>query len=801
LRYDIEMRDYRVIAFLNSFFEPQRRWRIGGTYAIDIDPAGRRVFLNLNAADLARDPNADAGFGHPLIAVVHLPEADAPPLPSPGLRFDDVTEPAGLAVPLAGAYVHAAAWGDADGDGWPELLAGTFVQGPAQVPNRLFINRHGRFAEAGQPVVHTSGRASGAAFADLDGDGDLDLFVSNNRIAGTAGPSDLPSRLLRNDGGTFTDVTAGSGIDAQATNGRQAGVLDFDADGRLDLFIVADALRGSGPTVLLANRGGLRFEDVARAAGLPGDVHGLGLAIGDVSGDGWADVFVAGGPTGREAYRNYLFVADRDGTFHRAPDAGFDWRPFVHGGEDWVSGAALGDVDRDGRLDMLVGHHFGSSAEAGIGASLRLYVNRGTDARGDPMFDDVTDRAGLPPILAKAPHVDIEDFDNDGWPDLYTSVLVGAPGGATPLVFRNSGMRDGVPTFSGPPLVNPRYFAGGPVADFDRDGRPDVFLSEFRSVLQGTSEDEGPVASRLMRNTSVGGNWLDVEVADPDHPLGIGAIVTVYREGMAGTADGLLGRAEIGIGSGFSSGGEAVAHFGLGDQRVVDVVVRIPSGGPTFTREAVPANRRVTLPSGPAEPPAHLGLSATAEVVTSRLFLDAPAAALPPHSVASEPPKVHFAAFPRPDYAGNPWSQWGAGLVASNGRYYAAIGDHFGKDGNAYVYEFDPAGIRLRCVGDVQTAVGHVPGSWGHGKIHSRITEAGDGFIYMTSYWGSSRNIVFDANYRGSVILRYPLEGAGLAPEVPSPASPTSPAPTMTPTAGTPAPGWAIHLPLGFAGR
>jgi len=809
VRFDVATREPTVVAFLNDFYENTYGFRLGGTYALDLDREGRRLFINMNAVDLARDPAARSGFGDPAVFVVHLPEVPEPGGGGAGARFVDVSAASGISATLAGAYLHTSSWGDVDGDGWPDLYAGTFVQGSAQVPGKLLLNRRGAFVDSGQAAVTQRGRASGSVLADFDGDRDLDLFVSHNRITGMAGPLDQASSLFRNDGGQLVDVTAGSGIDAQSTNGRQAGVLDVDDDGDLDLFVVADALRGRGPTVLLRNDGGLRFSDATAALGLPPDIQGLGLAIGDVTGDGRPDLFVAGGPRGA-AHRNYLFVQQTDGRYRRASDAVLDWAPYVVGDEDWVSGAAFGDVDRDGRLDLLVGHHFGSAAERGGGAALRLYLNRGLDPAGDPVFEDVTAIAGLPPIVSKAPHVEIQDFDNDGWPDLYASVAVGGKDGVSspqPLVFYGMGLTNGRPTFKGPALAEPTYYAGGPVADYNRDGRLDVFLADWRAVLVGTEDEPEFIGSRLMANAGPAGNWLAVAVDDGRLPMGIGAQVRVYRAGGVDVPAALLGMDEIGVGDGFSGSGQALAHFGLGDEDAVDVVAQLPFGGARFEARSVSANQRLTLPGGQAEPEPHLGLRATAVRDRSAMLLEAPAAAmLPPHAVAAEPPTVDFVAFPRPAHAGNPWSQWGAGLVASDGRFYAAIGDHLGRDGNAYVYRYDPEARVIMAVGDVQTAVGHVAGHWGHGKIHSAINEGADGFLYMTSYWGTTRNLVFDEVYEGSVVLRYGIEGGvvGAVPTVPlaTAPSPSAPPPTASSPAETPAPtrpsspATEIYLPL-----
>jgi hypothetical protein len=510
----------------------------------------------------------------------------------PSISFVDIGQDSGVADALANSYVHAGAWGDVDGNEWPDLFVGTFVEGATQTPNALLRNDGGGFTTFPDDATRTSGRASGAVLADLDGDGDDDLMVSNNRKRTGTAAATAPSRLFRNDGGTFVDVTDGSGLDAQDAVGRQVGVLDHDGDGLLDLFIAADSFAGGGRTVLLRNEGELRFSDATTASGIPAGVHGLGLALGDLTGDGWTDIFVAGGPVLTQPNPNYLFIANGDGSFRSVPHQ-LSWVPHTTGNEDWVSSGAVADVNRDGRLDVLVGHHFGTAVERGAGAPVRLYLNRGIDADGNPQLDDVTAQVGLPPIDAKAPHVDIQDFDNDGWPDLSASVVAGEGGQRGPVIFRHTGVVDGLPRFTAPDLSDPHYYPAGPVADFDLDGRLDMFLGEFRSVYQGTPLDEGEVPSALLRNTSTAGNWLGVTVGGPT--AGIGARVSIYEPGRAGRADALLATREISVGSGFSSTSLPEAHFGVGSRRSVDVVVDPPQGGPQARRTRVGVNRRIEV--------------------------------------------------------------------------------------------------------------------------------------------------------------------------------------------------------------
>lgn len=120
---------------------------------------------------------------------------------------------------------------------------------------------------------------------------------------------------------------------------------------------------------------------------------------------------------------------------------------------------------------------------------------------------------------------------------------------------------------------------------------------------------------------------------------------------------------------------------------------------------------------------------------------------------------VAGAVYPHPDYEGNPWSQWGQGIVLPDGRFYSAIGDHIGPDGNSYIYEYDPGTGDLAMVGDVLSYVDHQAGSWGYGKIHGQMVAGPCGEVYISTYWGTYREIRFDASYSGDILMRLDPNG------------------------------------------
>ena len=116
--------------------------------------------------------------------------------------------------------------------------------------------------------------------------------------------------------------------------------------------------------------------------------------------------------------------------------------------------------------------------------------------------------------------------------------------------------------------------------------------------------------------------------------------------------------------------------------------------------------------------------------------------------------RVEGAVYPRPDYAGNPWTMWGQGIALPDGRFISAIGDHLGPDGNSYVYDYDPATGTLATVGDLLSYVEHTPGAWGYGKVHGQMVGGRCGEVYFASYWGTNRDLRYGDSYTGDYLFR-----------------------------------------------
>jgi hypothetical protein len=488
------------------------------------------------------------------------------------IALREATDDEGLVDPLLGLYGHAVAAGDVDGDGWTDLFVGNFGDRPEEVyqqrgargpvPDQLLLGGPDGF-RVDDTFPEMRGRTSGAAFADLDGDGDLDLAVARN-VNGRGEIGRMPSVVLRNDDGRFTDA-----VELDDRRGaRSIGVLDYDGDGALDLYLVEDRFTG-GSSALYRNSGDLRFRDVTAQAGLPRDVAGLGVAATDLDGDGRPDLFVGGD--------DRMFVNSGDGRFREVDAHEFRWR--TYGEEDDVAGVAAGDVNGDGRTDLVLGQHFNSTLDEGRRVPVRLYLNEGGEP-GRPSFRDVTEAAGLVGLPTKAPHVELVDFDADGRLDLLTTASAG--GGEQPAVFRNTGGDGDVPRFEAPAgLGSDTYWVTAATGDFDRDGRLDVFLVDW---------DPGR-PSRLLTGAGDTGHWLAVE-AGPGGSRAVGARVEVYRAGGLGDPAALLGQRDVVTGVGFGGGAVPEARFGLGEADRVDVRITLPAGTPVELT-GVPVDRLV----------------------------------------------------------------------------------------------------------------------------------------------------------------------------------------------------------------
>ncbi len=141
------------------------------------------------------------------------------------------------------------------------------------------------------------------------------------------------------------------------------------------------------------------------------------------------------------------------------------------------------------------------------------------------------------------------------------------------------------------------------------------------------------------------------------------------------------------------------------------------------------------------------------QTINSQRLLEAPDS-LAGVNVAREAPVVDFMYYPGQDYEGGPWSNWGDG-TAVKGKYYSAIGDHKAPEGNAFVYEYDPASKTLRKIVELREILDVPDGEYTPGKIHSRIDMGSDGWLYFATHRGSTKVTTDEFGYKGDWILRH----------------------------------------------
>ncbi len=307
------------------------------------------------------DPDLLVGFAPGRESVIKLYRNDRG-------NFTDIAREAGLA--LDSGAVRQPAWVDVDGDGDLDLFLAFRDRA-----NALFRNDSGHFSDVAAAVGLADPRKSvGAVWFDYDEDGDLDVYVAN--MDGDA------NGLWRNDGGSFVDNAATAGlmwggrIPGDVSNGTvRPCVADVNNDGHLDLFMANYGRNG-----VFLNRGAGKFEDVSAAWGMTVDARHDACAFADVDNDGKVDVYVNGTVTGGKSYRDYLF-RNEGSSFTDVTPPNIQALEADHGVQ-WA------DFDRDGDEDLAL---TGSQA-TGMHHVMRNLLSE-TDARRS-LRVAVTDSAG-----------------------------------------------------------------------------------------------------------------------------------------------------------------------------------------------------------------------------------------------------------------------------------------------------------------------------------------------------------------------------------------------------------------------
>jgi len=487
---------------------------------------------------------------------------------------------------------------DYNNDGWPDVFlvnGGSFTdrKASAAASHRLYRNNgNGRFTDASAASgIGVWDFGMGACSADYDNDGWTDLYLTGVRS----------NKLFRNNGsGGFLDVTTTSRAGGTGLWSSSCAFADIDNDGDVDLFVTnyvdftpdnnKFCSSGGGirtychpnvykslPPILYRNNGDGTFTDISKEAGIyRTDGNGLGVVFGDYDSDGWTDIYVA-----NDSVPNFLFHNKGKGVFE---EVGF-WAGVAIGAEGRPlagMGTDMGDINGDGLLDIIVTNLDRETHS--------LYRNLGKGLFSNVTFESGVGQATLPFVGFG---VAFFDYDNDS--DLDLTIANGdiidnvslfrdsTSHEQRNLLLQNDGsgkFRD-VTATSGPGYALKKVSRTLAVGDLDNDGDLDVLIGN-----NGQTAD-------LLRNE--GGNrnnaLLMRVVGTKSNRDGIGAVLKL-------TVGGRVLVRHIKGGSSYQGQNDLRVHFGLGSAQVAERLEIVWPGGGTEILEAIKVNQIVTVTEG-----------------------------------------------------------------------------------------------------------------------------------------------------------------------------------------------------------
>jgi len=469
--------------------------------------------------------------------------------------FTDVTAASGLSGGNDAANASAASlWLDYDNDGWQDLFVVRFGQ------SLLFRNRgDGTFQDVTESAGLIRHLNSIVVLAfDYDADGDLDLFLGNYfqpvNLFDPETPRFFPESfetatngggitLYRNEGdGTFRDVTAAAGLDHHTGWTLDLGHADADLDGDQDLYVAVDF----GTDRFFANRGDGTFADATESAIGIDTKKGMNADWGDFDNDGLFDVYVTNITDEYMKEGNFLWHNDGDLTFSDlARETGtYD--------TDWGWAGKFFDYDNDGWLDLYV-------------------VNGWVSAGPDNYVLDIFE-------MLLTPDIDMADARN--WPPMGDKSLSGYQPNR---LFHNRGGTLFEEVGACHEVGSKLDGRGIAVADFDRDGREDLFVANANA------------APHLYRNTAPAVHWASFAlVGGPSNRDAVGARLEL-------TVDGMKRVGFVNGGNGFASQSSRRVHFGLGKASVIERLEVIWPSGKRQVFQKIEADRIYRIVEGRAE--------------------------------------------------------------------------------------------------------------------------------------------------------------------------------------------------------
>ena len=436
---------------------------------------------------------------------------------------------------------------DFDGDGDVDLFVtnGYDVSSPSPSPqaNRLYENAQGRYAEQTiDGLADLDGFSSGSVWADFDNDGDVDAFIANQR--------DQENAMLLQEvagDGSIHFVRHSTELLAE-DKGWSYSVTAADAnnDGFVDIYVSNGGLSHQGVNYLYQNIEGKQLLRVLNTDSVSSAHARGGASWSDYDGDGDQDLVVANRPTAEmDGFKLSLYRNDGDLQFTRMDDV-------LPADATFPMSVAWGDVDNDGDLDLYAGSLYGMANS--------LYENLGNGKFA------IMDGGRATSDGSSSYAVAFGDLDNDADLD-----LVVANWGGSSEIYLNNGA--GYFEQTGPAVFRRsiHYAASAAIADYDADGDLDILIGNWPNQ-PGEGEE-----NVLLENRFAAGNWLKISLQGvSSNRSAIGA-----RIRLEFTLDGetLNQTREVSTQSGWRSQGELTQHFGLGTAtNISKVVINWPSG-------------------------------------------------------------------------------------------------------------------------------------------------------------------------------------------------------------------------------
>ncbi len=474
--------------------------------------------------------------------------------------------------------VGGAAWLDYDGDGFLDL----YITNTRDAKNALFRNNgDGTFANVAEEAGVTSETGNTAVVAgDIDNDGCTDLLMSGD--GGFIGEEPTSFKVYRNDcEGAFTDITERAGLDALSDSySWTLALADIDNDSDLDLFVGGPPGPGfdfGPPNRLFLNGGNGVFTDISASAGVIDDLPTCGVGFNDYDEDGFIDIFLATCvwlDARFRLLRNNGDLTFSDVSVESGLSLSVEGLP-GHAEHDFRIGVAFADYDSDGDLDIL---------SRNFGANGWVFENTGDGTYDAVGYEGTFDEIEYPASWAFG----VADFDNDGGEDIFYSGNFpvesydwSGNAGLLLLNQRNGSFRKFPSGFG----LEDLFTTGAAIGDYDNDGFADIVVVTSKSRGHGGE----PV---LLHNQGGSNSWISVRlIGTASNRDGIGARVWAK-------ANGTVVVKSTHAGSGFLSNNSPWLTFGLGSHEgPVDIEVRWPSG-PVEVFEGQAVRQTVTLTEG-----------------------------------------------------------------------------------------------------------------------------------------------------------------------------------------------------------